>query len=383
MNKKKHRPKLSAQDNLLLWVKAGGRCEMCNKLLYRDCFNKAIEYNFGEKAHNVADSPAGPRGDIERSEKLSTDIKNILLLCPTCHHGMIDKSPEFYTEEKLRDIKRCHETRIEYLTGFKQNQFSHIITCVYNINQQYTPVDSDMAFHAVIHDGYFHHNDPTIELGLPNSISTDDQQIFWNSAIHNLEGHFEKRLKPRLSKDGDIKHASLFAIAPIPILIKLGVLLTDKSNIQTFQLHRNPKTWEWLADDTDLGFELIAPQNKSTNIALMLSISDTLSENEIRHALSSDSAIWHLRIKHPNNDCIRSKKHLLDFENAFRQALREIKQMHGVDTTINVFPAIPISPAISIGMIWAPKADLPMTIFDKNTNKDKLWTPTITIGKVK
>ena len=40
-------------------------------------------------AHIVADTPTGPRGDVERSALLSDDVNNLMLLCYV-HHKLVD-----------------------------------------------------------------------------------------------------------------------------------------------------------------------------------------------------------------------------------------------------------------------------------------------------
>ena len=59
----------------LLWGKSAGRCEFtgCNIPLCRDALTNE-EFNNGQNAHIIADSPNGPRGDVEKSEQLKKDL---------------------------------------------------------------------------------------------------------------------------------------------------------------------------------------------------------------------------------------------------------------------------------------------------------------------
>ncbi len=72
------RTTLSVKTRLLVWVRAGGRCEYpgCNKLLLRDDLT-ATEMNRSYFAHIVADSPDGPRGDPVLSPLLKDDPSNV------------------------------------------------------------------------------------------------------------------------------------------------------------------------------------------------------------------------------------------------------------------------------------------------------------------
>jgi hypothetical protein len=49
-----------------------------------------------------------------------------------------------------------------------------------------------------------------------------------------------------------------------------------------------------------------------------------------------------------------------------RSLLGEIKNLHGQDAELHIFPAMPLSTAIELGRIWMQKADLPLHIYDQN-----------------
>ena len=45
-----------------------------------------------------------------------------------------------------------------------------------------------------------------------------------------------------------IGHLSLFALAPIPLLVYLGTRLSDKVQVELFQRHRDTEDWTWKTD---------------------------------------------------------------------------------------------------------------------------------------
>ena len=92
---------------LLLFVRAGGRCEFdgCNKYLIRHGVTR-IAGNFAQMAHIVAFSAKGPRGTKKRSGKNDANsVGNLMLLCPECHK-LIDTRPDEYTVKTLKAFKR-------------------------------------------------------------------------------------------------------------------------------------------------------------------------------------------------------------------------------------------------------------------------------------
>ena len=83
MEEKKKRPAIPENVKRELWIKSGGRCEFrgCNKYLYKDGVTKQPR-NLANIAHIVSWTPTGPRGN-QNSEKLATDISNLMLTCLT------------------------------------------------------------------------------------------------------------------------------------------------------------------------------------------------------------------------------------------------------------------------------------------------------------
>jgi len=99
---------VSDKTRKTLWVKAGGRCSICQQQLVTDA--EAAEDDpsvSGEECHIVARSPGGPRaGEIENPD----GYHNLILLCRK-HHKQVDDQPAHFTVERLHQIKTDHEAR--------------------------------------------------------------------------------------------------------------------------------------------------------------------------------------------------------------------------------------------------------------------------------
>ena len=197
-----------------------------------------------------------------------------------------------------------------------------------------------------------------------NTLNKDSDLNFWNFELGNLQRRFDRLLYPLLNS-GDVKHISLFGFAPIPLLIKLGVLLNDITSVDVRQKRRNPDTWKF-DDDIETIYNLVSPAYTKTQVALKLELSDSIADERITKVLGEDVAIYSINIVNPDNDIIKSRKQIIDFGEKMKEAFREIKKIHGQDVVLNIFPAIPISLAVQLGRVWMPKADLSMRIFDQN-----------------
>lgn len=99
---------VSGKTRKALWVKAGGRCSICQEQLVTD--PEAAEDHpsvYGEECHIVAQSRGGPRADdIDDLD----GYDNLILLCRK-HHKQVDDQVAHFTVERLRKIKYDHETR--------------------------------------------------------------------------------------------------------------------------------------------------------------------------------------------------------------------------------------------------------------------------------
>jgi hypothetical protein len=225
---------------------------------------------------------------------------------------------------------------------------------------------------------YFPAHPNAIELSMKNSTFTDVGDSYWLIEEENLHAHFQQQIA-RLMQGGDpIKHFSIFALAPQPLLVKLGVLLCDLYPAQVYQLHREPSTWGWVDEGVAVDHLISEPGQIADTVALNLSLSATINNQRIIDVLGDQTSIWTITHAYPNNDYIRNKSNLADFRTKVRSALNKIKSQHGQNTKIHVFPAMPVSAAVELGRVWMPKADLPLVLYDQNNKKGGFYQ-TLTI----
>ncbi|MGU3375212.1 SAVED domain-containing protein [Chryseobacterium sp. M5A1_1a] len=363
---------ISTKNRYLLWVKSGGRCEYrgCNKSLIQDILTKS-NFNQSYIAHIVADVPGGPRGCITRSGLLGDNINNLMLLCDS-HHRLIDKHDVGgHPEALLLDMKKEHEERIERVTKIAPDMGSHIVTYTANIGTN-TPVVTYESVGEYLLPSHYPAQSSAIDLGLTNSAGKDVNPTFWSIEIENLETQFNDQLRPKL-RTNQINHISLFALAPMPLLMKLGTLLNDIQKIEIHQPARNPKTWNLLDDQDQVQYLVNKPTTTTTTtttkapVILNISLSATIINDRITQVLGTDCSIYTLTIPIPSNDYLKNKVHLEDFSIIVRRLFNEIKAVHGQGTELHIFPAMPVAAAIEFGRIWMPKADMPLVIYDQNT----------------
>jgi len=361
------RPAIPDKTKLRLWILAGGRCqyEGCNAPLWRDDLTLA-QMNAAYIAHIIDVNPKTHRYDPVLSPKLASDISNLMLLCDK-HHRLVDHEEEqAHTVHRLMKMKAQHETRIELLTSLSEDKKSHVLLYGSNIGEQSAPLGWKKAAQAMIPIRYPAESQ-AIELSLGNSAVEDYTDAFWDMERRNLQLQFNRKIKPRVAGSGDVEHLSIFALAPIPLLIELGRLLSDIPAAEVYQLHREPPDWKWQEGPEIFEFFIEEPSAMNATVALNLSFSAYIDNSRISAVFpGKDLSIWRMSIATPHNDFLKSQEQLRLFRQHFRKLLDRIKAHHGQDALLHVFPAVSVSVAIEIGRVWMPKADLPLCIYDQN-----------------
>jgi len=206
-----------------------------------------------------------------------------------------------------------------------------------------------------------------IELSLKNSSFQDHEERYWDVEKEHLRRQYESKVVPRLAA-GDVRHFSIFAIAPQPLLMEFGRLLSDIPAADVYQLHREPPDWKWQKHPVEFKYQIKEPDSFDGHPALNLSLSATIDNSRISQVLSEPHSIWTVTIDEPNNDFLKSRQQLQMFRTEFRKLLDRIKAKHGESAVIHLFPAVPISVAVEIGRVWMPKADLAMKVYEQNKN---------------
>ena len=362
-----------------LWAKAAGRCEYrgCNDDLIGDLISGNEDALFGFIAHIVADSENGPRGDPVRSPLLAKSLSNLMLLCAK-HHKLIDVDDEVgHPESLLLAMKDSHETRVSTNAGINEERASHVIRFGATIGKVEALVSTKAIFTAMPPDRH-PASSQTIDLEMLNLAYRDDDPEFWKIQRTNLDRLFREKIGGRIERQ-EIRHLSVFALAPQPLLIELGRLLNEIVPITVHQLHREPPTWTWQRDKPVLEYIVTPPPVETEGpIALKLAVSATVTNDRIVRVLGPETAVWSIEVANPGNDIVRQPEDLAEFRKALRKLYNEIKARHGESKVINVFPALPVSLAVETGRVWMPKADLELCIYDQT--REKGFVPTIAIG---
>jgi len=364
----------------LLWGRAAGRCQFggCNKPLWKSPTTQESVV-IAEKAHVYSFSPGGARGNKGIAKHQLNEIANLILVCHDCHKTIdADKRGDKYSAATLLKWKIDHETRVEVAAGISPEKRSHVLLFRATVGAQDRSLGFRDPAYAMFPEWY-PADDRPIQLDIIDAGDKDDDSKYWEIQQRNLEHKFRQRVSERIARD-DIAHVSVFAIAPQPLLILLGSLMTELTAAEVYQLHREPvASWRWPAGgSTQLNLQVQEPDSMSGPPALVLALSASVHESRVYAALP-DATIWKVAVPAPSNDLMKSRQQLSEFRAGLGRLLDRIKEWHGEHQPLHVFPVLGVAMAVELGRVRMPKAHSPWIIYDQNVSLGG-FVRTITVG---
>lgn len=370
--------KIPENIKLKLWVFSGGRCEFrnCNELVSQDNLTYQ-EDNFAHMAHIVADSPDGPRGDKNLSLEMAKDFDNIMLVCLK-HSKLIDgKNREKYSIEDLRQQKKEHEDRIRRQTALQPNNTTTILRFMANIGDRPVNVSLNDASHAILPK--FSADEHGVLIDFTNRPGRGEDN-FWTSFAEEIEKQVERDLADTNSRKRPT-HISIFALGPIPLLMKLGNTIGNTISADLYQRHRDTENWAWKSEnDEPFDYDMREVLEKdSKDVALVLSLSGKIHKEEVYKVLKNKPHLYEIYIEEPNTGFLNQKSRLEKFRETYRSLLSKIRDRHGEDVKIHIFPAIPAPIAVLCGRELLPKSDPSIIVYDHEKDKEG-FIPILTIN---
>lgn len=355
---------IPSNQALNLYVQAGGRCEFsgCNKYLLKHSVTQTAG-NFGQMAHIVAFNEAGPRGRNGRRSANINAVSNLMLVCAECH-VLIDHHPEDYPVPLLQEYKRQHEVNVYIATGLRRNQRTAIVRLLAPINGDKVSIPEAQIQRAILPMYPLEKPYCRIDLNEQYVIGREPEFIASaNKTIRALVDDFKYR-----SPGERIEHVSVFALAPIPLLVLLGRRLGRTVPADIFQHHHDRDNWTWKTRGRHITFEHrgIRKGADPTCVALLVSVSGTVTLSGLPPEIDGRFAIYEIspREVRPSTNCIRTREHLESFKQAYEVFLRDLRRTHDRLEAIHLFPAVPPSVAIACGRELMPKVDPVLRVYD-------------------
>jgi hypothetical protein len=345
---------VSNLTKLLLFVRAGGRCEFDGHKKYLLEHPLTLtEINLAQMAHIVAFKENGPRGDtVPRPEDIN-NIENLMLLCHDCHK-LIDDNPDQYSVATLKAYKNSHEDQMYYVTGLSTRLRTTIVQLKSKINDQIVDIPVSHVLEAVT-PRY-----PTNKQGFVIDLTGIEGHdlAYYQTAMQTIKSRLELLYSPGMEVE-QTRHISLFAMANIPLLVYFGSRLSNKVPVDFYQRHRDSKNWVWKASGqpAEYKFELIRAGTDKKNVALIVSLTGKVHIEHLPSEIDEKYYLYEITLQNqvPNPDFLKQRDDLEKFASIYRLTLATLMADHGKLDMLHLFPAVPAPIAVVCGYELLPK----------------------------
>ena len=369
------RRKIPEPERFKLWVRAGGRCEICNRYLLEGQLAHR-ELTFGEAAHIIGQqaterSPRGLDDDLDPAERDYAD--NLMLVCDD-EHDELDKpgSADAFGIEFLRELKRRHEDRIYHQTSMAPHLRTCPIRMIAELRGRTVELDRSEVAAAVMHGaGRF----PEFEFSSRNTIEIDLRGLpgeheagpdYYRAATAKIDQVVDHKIADAVAQE-HISHLSVFAFARLPLLIYLGTKLDDVVATDIYQRHRSTEAWKWPEPDANADFSVSVPDASDDDEAvLVINVSGTIQKDELPAEVER-LALLKITVEDqtPHPDVLSGPQALAAFEHAVRALLAEMEDRHKHVRLLHVFAAMPLSAGVTFGRVFDPDVHASLAIYDR------------------
>ena len=196
---------------------------------------------------------------------------------------------------------------------------------------------------------------------------------YWEIASRALDRRFDQTVTAILEESPNV-HFSVFPLAPMPLIMKLGYKIGDKTRADVFQFSRAKDSWSWDTREQTNTFSVEKQiVRDGTKIALVFSLTADIAAPRVAEVYDAD-ILYCIRAKRFGVDCIQSPADLAAFWHEYQPVCDEIKNTYPQVREIGVFPAMPVSAAFEVGRRYMPGVYPRLRIFDDDNGFFEILT---------
>jgi hypothetical protein len=282
---------------------------------------------------------------------------------------MDDKAREVdYPEALLLEFKSEHEKRIRMLTAITDEAQTHVLLVNASIDERNFEINPNAAFQAILPKYPAAENPTDINLAAV-SVSTTSEGYFAVMA-ETLTNRIRSFLSGFPHGHPD-KSVSVFALAPIPLLVHLGMELGDIQEVELYQRHRDKQSWAWqsTSESDEIAaqlYDVLEPNMEDDgelSIALVISVSAKIRDAQIQAVTGEGALVYKIEANEPGVDFLKSRQRLEIFGYELRRLLEDIRSNYGRNRPIHLIAAVPSPMAVELGRCIR-KYHPPVTIYE-------------------
>lgn len=366
-----------------LWARTAGRCTICNRRLLGDQRTYLHSVLLAELAHNIGATggDGSPRSKDNDGVDDTEAEENLLLLCHDCHKIIDDPDHiDFFPPEKLRQIKESFEQRIEMVTesGGLTRTAALRVGCL--IRGSLAMASQREIAETLLAVNY---------LGLVETQRSGDFTCringyaggrgFWDAAQQSID---DAMAQVRHAVDnGDVEHISVFAIAPVPLLVYLGWHLGDKTPTRLFQKHRDQFVgWSWIDQGEPVEFE-VASSDEDTSAEDVLLVCALTSEVKSAALPAAVDGVPVIEVRpvgdSPRPTLLSHEQSLANFAEQWRTALATAEARFPNAKRWHLVASAPVTASIEAGRSFVRDIHPAVTVYERT---DEAYTSVLVVN---
>jgi 5-methylcytosine-specific restriction endonuclease McrA len=354
-----------------LWARTAGRCTICNRRLLGDQRTYVHSVLLAELAHNIGATGGhgSPRGQDDEGVGDTEAEENLLLLCHDCHKIVDDPDHiDFFPPEKLREIKESFERRIEMVTenGGLTRTAALRVGCL--IRGSLAMASQREIAETLLAVNY---------LGLVETRRSGDFTCringsaggrgFWDAAQQAIDDAMAQ--VRQAIESGDVEHVSVFAIAPVPLLVYLGWHLDDKTQTRLFQKHRDQFVgWSWSDQGEPVEFEAVSSDEDALaeDVVLICALTSEVNRAVLPVSVAGAPIVEVRPVgDSPRPTLLSHEQSLANFAEQLRTALATAEARFPNAKRWHLVASAPVTASIEAGRAFVRHIHPPVTVYER------------------
>ncbi len=210
--------------------------------------------------------------------------------------------------------------------------------------------------------------EPDLPFGAPIFVRPEVNGQSWKEAAA-----YQRKIMMEViahSRDVGQPRFAIFSLAPIPLVIYLGFLLSDRVQVRCFQFDREQASWKWSnisTSEVDCNIQVTGLPNKiisqSVEVVIRVSLSARIGVYETKEVVPSAAAEIDIFVEQPDVMWLRSSLQLSKLGQVFRQTLDSIRQLIPHCSYIHLFFAGPTGGGVTLGQQINPRMNSPVKLY--------------------
>lgn len=223
--------------------------------------------------------------------------------------------------------------------------------------------------------------DPSKAIGAPALIRPVYKDLPWKVAAKEQRTF----LNEALSKGREtVPRFAVFSLAPIPLAIHLGFVLSDRVEVNCFQFQRDRFSWTWPTDagfDSNLKITGIPSEASDSpiEVSIAIALSAVIDRRDVEDA--APRANYHLEICVDNPDVmwLKSPAQLSALALIIRTTLSTLRTKFPRCSRIHIFYAGPTGGAVVLGQQINPRMNPPVELYQYSMQSSPRYQPALTL----